>query len=285
MDRNELKLTVENNKHGFIDMGVFPLIEISSDDMCLLKNRYPFAWDFLQKFGCTGISKKIDMNMYQYFTVNNHFRKEYLISDSEINIAQLQCGAQKKNVSFSNECHCFKIDGRHIIAHSTEDLFGYMLSDESILSINILPETFEKLKSFGWYEGRSIDVSNIIEKFEADGTPLSEKQKSFLQEFSGIKGIDANDEEFIIYDRIRMPKWRCDSIVYHTAKVPSQDDMYSYGPLNLVAYNNNTDMLCVGESGNGIMPIWVSTEGKLFRDDGAQLGRTIFEGLQTVLLH
>lgn len=35
----------------------------------------------------------------------------------------------------------------------------------------------------------------------------------FLQEFGGIKGIDADDEEFLIYDSIRMPKCGRDSIV------------------------------------------------------------------------
>lgn len=284
MNRSELKTIAENNKHGFFDMGVFPIIEISDENMHLLKNKYPFAFDFLKEFGCTGISKKIDANMYQYFTVNNHFNKDDLISDSEIIIGQLNCGAQLKKVIYSSKHRCFKFDDGFIIADSTEGLFGYMMSDESILPIKILPEALEKLRSFGWYDGRCVNISNITEKFQSDGTPLSEKQKLFLQEFGGIKGIDADDEEFLIYDSIRMPKCGRDSIVCFTPKTPSEKDMHSYGSLNIVAYNNSIDLLRVGETGYGIMPIWISTDGKLFRDDGEQLGRTAIEGVQTILL-
>lgn len=284
MNRAELKLIAENNKHGFIDMGVFPLIEISDENMRLLKNKHPFAFGFLKEYGCTVISKKIDINMFQYFTVNDRFSKEDLISDSEIHIAKLNCGAQFKNVIYSNEHHCFKFEDGQIIADSVEDLFRYMISDKSILPIKIFPVTVEKLHSFGWYEGRSIDISNITEKFQSDGTPLTEKQKHFLQEFGRIKGIDASDEEFIIYDSIRMPKRVRDGIVYFTPKTPSKNDMHSYGSFNIVAYKNNIDMLRVGETGYGIMPIWISNDGKLFRDDGCQLGRTALEGMQTILL-
>lgn len=264
--------------------GAFPLIKISDENMCLLKKQYPFAFDFLKEFGCMGIAKNIDANMYQYFTVNNHFIKEDLISDSEIRIAQLNCGAQFKNVVYSNEHHCFRFEDGQFIADNAEDLFEYMMSDKSILPIKIFPVTLEKLKKCGWHEERCIDISKITEKFQSDGTPLTEKQKQFLQEFGGIGGIDANDEQFIIYDSIRMPKCGRDNIVYFTPKAPTEKDMHSYGSFNIVAYNNSIDMLCVGETGYGIMPIWISTDGKLFRDDGAQLGRTAIEGMQTILL-
>lgn len=284
MNRTELKSLVEKNKHGFIDMGVFPLIEITDENMRLLKNKYPFIFSFLKEFGCTGIVKKIDTNMYQYFMVNNHFSKDDCISDSEIQVAQLNCGAQIKKVICSNEHHCFKFADGSVIADSAESLFEYMMSDESILPIKILPDTLEKLQSIGWYEGRCVNIRNTTEKFQANGNPLSEQQKLFLQEFGGIKGIDANDEEFIIYDSVRMPKCERDSIVYFTPKAPAEKDMHSYGSLNIVAYNNNIDLLRVAETGYGIIPIWISTEGKLFRDDGAQLGRTAIEGMQTILL-
>ena len=222
--------------------------------------------------------------MYQYFMVNNQFSEEYLLSDSEIQIAKVNCGAQVRNVIYLNEHNCFRIEGSPIIAYSDEELFRYMMSEDSILPIKILPETFEKLQSFGWYEGRSIDIGNIIERFQSDGIPLTDKQKQFLQEFGGIKGFDTANEEFIIYDSIRMPKCVRDNIVYFTPKAPIQKDMHSYSSFNIVAYNNNINLLRVGEIGNGVMPIWISAEGKLFRDDGVQLGRTAIEGVQTLIL-
>lgn len=285
MNRSELKSIAENNKLSFIDVGNCLLTKISDENMRLLKNRHLLALNFLKEFGGTGIAKKIDVNMYQYFMVNYRFSEEYLLSASEIQIAQMKCGAQVRNVIYSNEHHCFKFEDGYIIADNAEGLFEYMISDESILPIKILPPTLEKLKSYGWYEGRCIDISKITEKFQSDGTPLSEKQKHILQEFGGIKGIDADDEAVIIYDSIRMPKCVRDDIIYFTPKAPSKKDMNSYGSFNIIAYNNGISMLRIGEIGNGIMPIWISTGGKLFRDDGAQLGRTAIEGIQTILLN
>ena len=284
MNRAEFKALAENNKHGFIDMGDFPLIEISDENMRLLKNKYPLAFGFLKEFGCAVIVKKIDANMHQYFSINDRFTEEDIISDLAIKVAKLDCGAQSKNVIYSNERHCFQFEDGQIIADNVEALFDYMLSDKSILPVKIFTETFEKLKQCGWYENRCIDIGEIANKFESDGTSLSEKQKQFLREFGGIKGIDANDEGFIIYDSIRMLKCGRDNIVYFKPKAPSEKDMHSYGSRNIVAYNNDIDMLRIGEKGYGIMPIWISTDGKLFRDDGAQLGRNAIEGIQTLLL-
>ncbi len=42
------------------------------------------------------------------------------------------------------------------------------------------------LRTAGWYEGRSIDISEIMEFYTANGVTLSESVKGFLQEYYGI---------------------------------------------------------------------------------------------------
>lgn len=172
----------------------------------------------------------------------------------------------------------FFADG-NIIAQSEEYLFKYFMSENCILSVVILPETKQYLEKYGWYEGRSINV-----QFDEDGTPISDAQKAFLQEFGGFKGFSTNRESFEIYDRVKMPHYCSDTMVYHKRKTPATDDASSYSPINVIAYQNNVDMLCIGIIGNGMVPLWISTDGKLFADQGTQLGRTVMEGMQTILL-
>lgn len=42
------------------------------------------------------------------------------------------------------------------------------------------------LRTAGWYEGRSIDISEIMEFYTANRVTLSESVKGFLQEYYGI---------------------------------------------------------------------------------------------------
>lgn len=73
--------------------------------------------------------------------------------------------------------------------------------------------------------------------------------------------------------------WECACVVSCIAE--NIEDLFGYMmsdesilPINI--------LLRIGAA--GIMSLWLSTDGKMFRDDGAQLGRTAMEGMQTVLI-
>lgn len=70
-------------------------------------------------------------------------------------------------------------------------------------------------------------------------------------------------------------------ISYH--KRHALDSPEYMSPINLVAFRENVDMLRVGYIGNLTVPLWLSSDGRLFADQGVQLGRTIMEGWQKIL--
>lgn len=117
------------------------------------------------------------------------------------------------------------------------------------------------------------------------GTPISSSQKAFLQEFGGIKGLSNGHEVFEIYNNCETSHSHSFEMQVHRRKMPLTNDKISYSPINVIAYRNNVDMLYVGTIGNGLIPLWISTDGVLFTGQGTQLGRTIMEGLQTILLN
>lgn len=199
-------------------------------------------------------------------------------------IGYIICGVQKESVFFDTVCDNSFVVRDSIIGQSIEELFTYFATDKGILPVMVYPETKEFLKKYGWYEGRNTDIHEIIMKTEEDETPISSSQIAFLSEYGGIKGVSTSHESFEIYDKLEISPLHSGTIRYHKRKTPSTNDMSSYNPINTLAYQNNVDMLCVGTIGNGMIPLWISTDGVLFTDQGTQLGRTIMEGLQTILL-
>lgn len=164
------------------------------------------------------------------------------------------------------------------IAESTDDLLQYLLTVEFDYHAPIMPQTLSILKEAGWFEGRKTDISRLISKYQKEGITLSKAQIDFLQEFGGIKGKDSNSEEFEICIEPKYSKFR-------KSKPLDSKDLTSYSPLNVVGNKENVDFLLAGIMGNGMVNFWISTDGRLFADQGTQLGRTAMEGLQTVLLH
>lgn len=285
MDKSMLKKMTSSGKIKIIDNSLYINVLKKNSVLAELKERNASSRliNFLNEFAGISVMIKIDKNMYQYFEVNLPQISEIDLCGRTV-IGRIVCGAQKISVYFDGLRNESFFSNGNIIAQSEEELFKYFMSENCILSVIILSETKQYLEKYGWYEGRSIDVNEIAKKFDKDGTPISNAQKAFLQEFGGIKGFSTNRESFEIYDRVKMLHYCSDTMVYHKRKTPTTDDACSYSPINVIAYQNNVDMLCIGIIGNGMVPLWISTDGKLFADQGTQLGRTVMEGMQTILL-
>ena len=178
---------------------------------------------------------------------------------------------------FMNEGGEFFNSKTESIANNEDEFFEYLLSVEYDYHARIMPQTLDILKEAGWFEGRKTDISDLINKYKKEGIELSKSQISFMQEFGGIKGKDANDEEFeICID----PKYS----IFKKRRPLSKDDLRSYSPLNVVGNKENVDFLLAGSTGNNMIDFWISTDGRLFADQGVQMGRTIMEGWQAILL-
>lgn len=228
---------------------------------------------FFEEFSGVSIVTKINTNNFQSFDV--------LIPDKLINkeiiIGRISCYGQRLNIVYSGENKCFQYENGQYISKDIQGLFEYLFSDKSIQPINILPQTYNILKTLGWYEGRNIDVSEIVDKFKKNGISLTDVQIAFLQEFGGIKGKSENRECFEIFID-------AEDYQFKKSKPPTKDDMYSYGPLNITGYEEKIDFLLVGAYGNLMVNLWISSDGRIFTDQGQQLGRTIMEAWQTILL-
>lgn len=178
---------------------------------------------------------------------------------------------------FMNERGEFFNSKTELIANNEDKFFEYLLSVEYDYHAHIMPKTLDILKKAGWFEGRKKDISSLINKYKKEGIELSKSQISFMQEFGGIKGKDTNDEEFeICID----PKYSI-----FKKRIPlSKSDLKSYNPLNVVGNKENVDFLLAGFMRNNMINFWISTDGRLFADQGVQMGRTIMEGWQKIVL-
>ncbi len=164
------------------------------------------------------------------------------------------------------------------IAESTDDLLQYLLTVEFDYHAPIMPQTLSILKEAGWFESRKTDISDLISKYKKEGIELSESQISFMKEFGGIKGEDENGDKFEVIIEPKYSKYRKSTPL-------TTDDLRTYNPLNVVGNKEYIDFLLAGVVGNHMINFWISTDGRLFMDQGNQLGRTVMEGWQEILLN
>ena len=141
-----------------------------------------------------------------------------------------------------------------------------------------MPQTLSILKEAGWFEGRKTDICGLISKYKKEGIILSDSQISFMEEFGVIKGKDSNGEKFEVCVDPKFSRFR-------KSKPLDSKDLTSYSPLNVVGNKEKVDFLLAGSMGNNMVNFWISTDGRLFADQGFQMGRTIMEGFQLFLLN
>lgn len=279
MNKADLKKMVEKKGETFIDLCNFDITSIvkSIIERFTQEKKPTIVINFIYNFWGTGILKKIGKDLYQNFLVKNNFNENDYVSKKGTIIGKISCYGQRLNIVYSEENECFQYENGQYISKDIQGLFEYLLSDESIQPINILPQTYNILKTAGWYEGRNIDVSKVVDKFKKDGTSLTDVQIAFLQEFGGIKGKSENGECFEIFID-------AEDYQFKKSKPPTKEDMYSYGSLNVTGYEEKIDFLLVGAYGNFMVNLWISSDGRMFSDLGEQLGRTIMEGWQKIVL-
>ena len=186
----------------------------------------------------------------------------------DVNIKVMEIGkilnaAGTIEIFYMSEEGFFYNQTRKLIFGNEEDFLNYLLTVEYDYHPVIADITYSRLKDAGWYEGRKIDISKLVDDCAADGVVLSQKQIEFIQEFCGICGVGFNNREFVISDKI---KWK----YFKRAN-----------EMRIADYKEDT--LCIGCFGDGMMPLWITADGLLVRDDGIQLGRTIMEGFNCFL--
>lgn len=279
MIKTQFKEIVTSKGEIFIDMYSNSLEHLIHNYVAELERHHcsHIVVKFISDLWGTGINKKIKSNLYQVFQVKTRFDEDDCISETETIIATLKCCGQSVNIVYSEKNQCFQYEDGGFIAIDAQGLYEYMASDNSVLPPRILSDTMQYLHQAGWYENRAIDVSQIVSYFNENGMLLADCQMAFLQEFGGLKGIDQKGNAFEIYEE---PK----KMRYLKGRKPTPADRRSFGNLNRIAFEERLELICVGTIGNLMVPLWITSDGRLFSDQGKQLGRTIMEGWQEILL-
>lgn len=279
MTKEELKILTVQAGGQLHDMSYYDESDKKLDTIARLRNINVSEEliGFIDEFYNIHITKSIDKNLFQYFRVCHDYDAYNYSLTKKLIVGVIECYKNHINILYCEGIKGFQLENGKIIAHNSEELFHYLLSDASVLPVTILPETSKFLKKAGWYNGRKIDVSPLISYYAKDGTPLTDKQIAFLEEFGKVKGLDQRGHSFEIYIDSKYTR-------YLKGRKPTPTDLTSYNNLNLIAYRESVDLLCVGSISNLVIPIWISSDGRLFTDQGKQLGRTVMEGWQDILL-
>lgn len=153
-------------------------------------------------------------------------------------------------------------DKNHKLKFQAEDeLFDYLFTKEYDYHPVITEKTYEMLQHYGWYEGRRVDISPLVEYLQKQGITLSQIQRDAISEFSGLAFFPHNTsvQEFYHVE---------DMVMSESEVVPEVYDFYSK---RLVGKN----LLHIGS--NYEQFFYLSDDGKIFVDKVDIKGRTILE--------
>lgn len=163
---------------------------------------------------------------------------------------------------------------RKKIADNTADFLDYITTVEYDYHAPISENTYRRLKKAGWYEGRKIDISGLVEECEKDGVFLTEPQKRFLEEFGGLDNFKVNyNYGFSIGDKKEQGLF---INIFHD-KLRDLSDEKIIDIAN--KYGENT--VCIGIYGYWSDEILLTEKGLMiinFEGDIEEYGRTAMEG-------
>lgn len=146
----------------------------------------------------------------------------------------------------------------------------------------------KKLKKAGWYEGRKIDISELVKECEKAGVYLTEPQKRFIEEFGGLEGSAENSmNQYFYISNKRTSKYSkedfyfisisdCESV---KAEVDNDEIVKT-----LADYGENT--VRIGNCWYYMWDILLSENGLMLLVNGGEikpLGKTTMEGFHRIL--
>ncbi|SDA31264.1 SUKH-3 immunity protein [Ruminococcus sp. YE71] len=179
---------------------------------------------------------------------------------------------------------CYYNQSKKKIADSIEELFDYFMRVEYDHHAPISPKTYERLKSGGWYEGRKVDISGLIAECEENGITLTDCQKAFLEEFSGVCCADYSGD-VLKMERLFIFNEEINQFSEYTY-IDDFDKKWIYDHYDKSA-------VCVGKCYDCEGVIWLTGDGQLLLQNistilydenwVAPIGRTIMNGFNVIL--
>lgn len=175
---------------------------------------------------------------------------------------------------------CYYNQSQKKIADSIEQLFDYFMRVEYDYHAPVSQITYERLKNGGWYEGRKADISGLLADCEKAGITLSDCQKAFFEEFSGIVCKAHDGQEVEIFGKLSH------GICQVSADSDEFEEKWIYDHYDKYA-------VCVGMCYTGEGMIWLTSDGQLLLngitgllgDENwiSPIGRTIMTGFNFLL--
>lgn len=110
--------------------------------------------------------------------------------------------------------------------------------------------TIKYLREAGWYEGRKVDITDMVKLLEEDGYVVFDAAKHFLEEFGDLE-IEIGEE---FRGRIRMREHSTvidEDFIDMGGSIPLKEE---YVPVAIVY--------------EGEMSVWISESGKFYLDRG-----------------
>lgn len=131
-------------------------------------------------------------------------------------------------------------------------------AERQIIDMEISKKTREALIEAGWFEGRKIDISDIVAKLERNGFEVFDAAKNFYEEFG----------ELVIVSKVTTPSGR---VLTETCSTEIRSSLDYLTP-----ERNNLDFylyektLFVGDIGFGELNLYISESGKIFTSMGLE---------------
>ncbi|MCM1316224.1 MAG: SUKH-3 domain-containing protein [Prevotella sp.] len=182
------------------------------------------------------------------------------------------------------------------IAENTADFLDYITTVEYDYHAPISENTYRRLKEAGWYEGRKIDISGLVEECEKDGVFLTEPQKRFIEEFGGLKGSTENTMNYYFYISDKRtheysegkPVYFINILNYTSENIDEDIGLCCIEDDDIIEiiekYGKNT--VCIGEYGHFCDDILLTENGLMiinFEGTIEEYGRTDMEGFNRML--
>lgn len=175
------------------------------------------------------------------------------------------------------------------IADNDDEFFDYIMTVEYDYHAPILESTYSRLKEAGWYQGRKIDISELIIECAENGVNLTEAQKRFVEEFGGTEGTkeDSYNNYFFISDN-RVSLYSKGKPVYFVNILKDENLLIQLDEEDIIEisekYGKNTVQVgCCRYYGDSIL---LTESGLLLLINCGEvkpLGRTVMEGFNVLL--
>lgn len=177
------------------------------------------------------------------------------VGEIVIRVANMYNCSYKVISFFMSETGGFYDETHNKIAEDTDSFLEFFLDVPCDYHEQPNGRTYRMLRESGWYEGRKEDITEIVAGCHRDGVELTKEQKKFISEFIGIE-----TERFMIFDEYD----------------------YKYFSYNKLETRFKTDAVYIGIY-NRELRIYLSTDGRIFKETGMPLGLDAMEGIHIML--